>query len=292
MLQLPERGQTEHGELQERVSLVLLLSTHLPGCPGHPLAAAQVLTTLGSRLSASLAKTRLLHAGQANVVRGSVLRQMCLSAAQRVDVTKTFKQFAVFLLHRDDFDETPRWYSGDAQVSAGVAMDSTGRGTKVQWYTHGLPMWPLPFQAIDNTTSKWPHKKKKPANWPNYGLATPLYLAAKGLEGTDLNSSFPCLFLSQTQRNKGLCPDEMYIYLRFTPCYPIEPSQVVCYLAERHARLLLTASCPTTTVIVGYSKRERGHHPPVTTPVHPRLLQETQAFQGHQNPQKPMMRGL
>ncbi|MPC73501.1 hypothetical protein E2C01_067833 [Portunus trituberculatus] len=70
-----------------------------------------------------------------------------------------------------------------------------------------------------------------------------------------LKYSLPLMVRSMTQRNKGICPDEMYIYFRLTPCYPKEPQYAVCEQAARNARLLLTASsCPTTTVIVGFSK--------------------------------------
>ena len=53
--------------------------------------------------------------------------------------------------------------------------------SKYSWYSHGLPMWPLPYQAIDNKTisKRFTIKKKKPADWPNYGLATPIYFASK-----------------------------------------------------------------------------------------------------------------
>lgn len=46
---------------------------------------------------------------------------MCLRAAPHVDVTTTFKQFAIFLLQRDDFDGSPKWHSGDAKVSVCLA---------------------------------------------------------------------------------------------------------------------------------------------------------------------------
>lgn len=55
------------------------------------------------------------------------------------------------------------------------------KSTKYSWYVHGLPMWPLPHQALANkTTTKLPSiKKKKPVDWPNYGLATPIYFTSK-----------------------------------------------------------------------------------------------------------------
>lgn len=49
--------------------------------------------------------------------------------------------------------------------------------TKYHWYVHGLPMWPLPHQALTNKTSKRPFNKK-PVDWPSYGLATPVYYAS------------------------------------------------------------------------------------------------------------------
>lgn len=52
------------------------------------------------------------------------------------------------------------------------------QATKYHWYVHGLPMWPLMYQALTNRTSRLPFNKK-PADWPSYGLATPIYYASK-----------------------------------------------------------------------------------------------------------------
>lgn len=73
-------------------------------------------------LSASF-PARFSKPGQATVVREAVMRQMCQRAAPHVDVTKVFKQFAIFLLHRDDFDDSPKWHSGDAKVSVRRAVE-------------------------------------------------------------------------------------------------------------------------------------------------------------------------
>ncbi|XP_071546837.1 uncharacterized protein [Panulirus ornatus] len=242
-------------------------------------------------------------------VRESVLRAMCVKAAPHVDLDDKLKQFAVFLLHRDHFDNVAKWHSGDAKdvladpywvVNEAQALTST----KYHWYTHGLPMWPLPYQALTNTTSssKLPTlKKKKPADWPNYGLATPIYYASNawrnqvwsleeffqqekkkspfkshkdfhklakdlvaGVDGLRVESYSEWPFLkyslvpmvkSMAKRNKGLCPDELYVFTRLSPCYPGEAAHLTCAQAALQARTLLTqASCRTTDVIVGYTQ--------------------------------------
>ncbi|XP_063840756.1 uncharacterized protein LOC135089244 [Scylla paramamosain] len=300
--------------LRGLVAVVVVVAVAVPGWGREgPVLSSSVSSLSSSPSSAYLPGEECKHIkfsqpGQATVVRQSVLRQMCLRAAPHVDVNKIFKQFAIFLLHRDDFDDSPKWHSGDAKAVLddpywAVNEVTVLKSTKYQWYVHGLPMWPLPHQALANkTTSKRPSlKKKKPVDWPNYGLATPIYFASKawrdqawsveeffqqekkkspfkshedfhklvlevvgGVNGSKVESysewaflkfSLPLMVRSMTRRNKGLCPDEMYIYFRLTPCYPKEPQYAVCAQAARHARLLLTvSSCPTTTVIVGFSK--------------------------------------
>ncbi|KAK8744277.1 hypothetical protein OTU49_000715 [Cherax quadricarinatus] len=233
---------------------------------------------------------------------------MCVKAAPHVELNNKLKQFAVFLIQRDGFDNQARWYSGEAQdvladpywvVNEVEALATT----KYHWYSHGLPMWPLPHQALTNTTaSKLPSLKKKVVDWPNYGLATPVYFASNAwrnqawsleeffqqknkktspfkshkdfhnlakelvanIDGQKVESYSEWPFLkyslvpmvkSMVTRNKGLCPDELYIYLRVTPCYPGEGAHLTCAQAALHARTLLTlAACRTTDVIVGYTQ--------------------------------------
>ncbi|KAG7176422.1 hypothetical protein Hamer_G009234 [Homarus americanus] len=244
-----------------------------------------------------------------NAVREAVLRAMCVKAAPHIDLDEKLKQFAIFLLHRDGFDDVARWHSGEAKdvladpywaVNEVEALTSS----KYHWYTHGLPMWPLPHQALPNTTvTKLPSlkKKKKSVDWPNYGLATPIYFASNAwrnqewsleeffqqkkksspfkshkdfhklakevvtsVDGSKVESysewpffkySLVPMVKSMVERNKGLCPDELYVYLRVTPCYPSEAAHLTCAQAALHARTLLThASCRSTDVIVGYTQ--------------------------------------
>lgn len=98
-------------------------------------------------------------------------------------------------LHRDDFSERVRWHTGDAQdvtantewwvddeaeaIPAGQGPNTAGATSYYHWYRHGLPLWPLPHQAIAKKTRKLSclHfcRSRKP-DWPNYAFATPLYL--------------------------------------------------------------------------------------------------------------------
>ena len=54
---------------------------------------------------------------------------------------------------------------------------------KHHWYIHGLPKWPLPYQAMTNTTTPevLPIPKKS-VDWPNYGMAM-LGRCGGGLQG-------------------------------------------------------------------------------------------------------------
>ncbi|XP_050693238.1 uncharacterized protein LOC126983987 [Eriocheir sinensis] len=297
-----------------RVALVVALAAVGPGWGREgPSLSSSPLSSSSLSSSSSAAYNpaeeckhmRFSRPDQESVTRESVLRQMCLRAAPHVDVTETFKQFAIFLLQRDDFDGSPKWHSGNAKDVLSDPYWSVNEVTVLQatryyWYVHGLPMWPLPYQALTNRTSRRLFKKK-PVDWPSYGLATPIYYASNAwrdqtwsleeffqqtkkktpfknhddfhklakevvaaVNGSQVESygewpflkySLPPMVRSMVQRNKGICPDDLYIYLRLTPCNPADPAQAVCAQAARHARLLLTvASCPNTAVIVGYSK--------------------------------------
>ncbi|KAK7079261.1 hypothetical protein SK128_000946 [Halocaridina rubra] len=240
--------------------------------------------------------------------RESVLRELCKVGVSHVDFDDTRKQFAVYNIHRDSFESKPRWHSGDAQnvmddkyweVNEVIQLQSS----KHHWYSHGLPIWPLPHQALSNGTNPkvLPLSKKKPVDWPNYGIATPIYFAAKAwrnqawsaeeffqqtsktapfkslkdfhklakalvenIDGQQVESYSEWPFLkhslgpmvnSVVNRNKGLCPDEMFLYFHVTPCYPKEAQFQSCNQAALAARNLLTqANCRTTDVIVGYTQ--------------------------------------
>lgn len=246
-----------------------------------------------------------------SAIRESVMRHLCQAGMSHVDLDETRKQFAIFNLHRDGFENQPRWYSGDAQNVVGDRYWAVNdviqlETSKQHWYTHGIPMWPFPFQALPNATSPkmLPIPKKKPADWPNYGMATPMYFAAKawrnqawsveeffqqmkknkkttpfkcqkdfhklaktlveGIDGQQVENYNEWPFLkyslipmvkSMVKRNKGLCPDELYIYFRVTPCHPSEGKHIICSQAGLAARTLLTeVNCRTTDVIVGYTE--------------------------------------
>ena len=99
------------------------------------------------------------------------------------------EQFAILNLHRDAFSARVRWQEGDAKnvvddsdwrvdeeealVSGNGDDDDATAKTFYHWYHHGLPMWPLLNQTIKKPS--FFRFRKKPM-WPNYALATPLYL--------------------------------------------------------------------------------------------------------------------
>lgn len=87
-----------------------------------------------------------------------------------------------------------QWYTGDAQdwttdtnwwvdeevaIPAGQGYKAAGATSYYHWYRHGLPMWPLQYQSLPKPTHKkirilfW---RPRISDWPNYALATPLYL--------------------------------------------------------------------------------------------------------------------
>ncbi|XP_068216528.1 uncharacterized protein [Palaemon carinicauda] len=243
-----------------------------------------------------------------STVRESVLRHLCQVGVSHVDLDGIRKQFAIFNLHRDGFESAPRWYSGDAPdvvnnkywaVNDVEQLDTS----KHHWYTHGLPMWPLPYQDLANASTPkiLSIPKKKPIDWPNYGMATPIYYAAKAwrnqawsleeffqqmkkkspfkshkdyhklakslVETIDSQQvenysewpffkySLKSMAQSMVRRNKGLCPDELYIYFRMTPCHPKEAQHLSCTQAALAARTILTEiNCRATDVIVGYTE--------------------------------------
>lgn len=249
---------------------------------------------------------KFVDASRRSATRESVLRDLCEAGVTHVELDDKMKQFAIFNLHRDNFEDAAKWHSGDAKNVIDDPYWTINdveqlKDTKYHWYTHGLPMWPLPHQAISNTTAKSILPKKKPADWPNYGMATPVYFAAKAwrnqawsaeeffqqqpknspfkshkdfhklakevvekVNGQQVESYSDWPFLrysllpmvkSMMLRNKGLCPDELYVYTRVTPCHPTEARQLTCVQAALEARNILTqAGCRATDVIVGYTQ--------------------------------------
>ena len=46
-----------------------------------------------------------------------MLRSICEKGINHIGLDEKLKQFAVYNLHRDSFDTTPKWISGDAKVN-------------------------------------------------------------------------------------------------------------------------------------------------------------------------------
>nr|XP_027233616.1 uncharacterized protein LOC113825042 [Penaeus vannamei] len=157
----------------------------------------------------------LLH-GTASDIRRSVLRELCLRVHQHVHLKtpqrsasnpkqqpKRTEQAAALNLHRDSFSDQVRWEAGEASdvintanwfVDAEVPL-SNG----YTWYEHGLPLWPLLDQAL--TQKETVLAKKKKLNWPNYAIATPLYVAPlEASNSRDLAISVRKLFAGDTAR--------------------------------------------------------------------------------------------
>lgn len=157
----------------------------------------------------------LLH-GTASDIRRSVLRELCLRTHQHVHLKtpqrsasnpkqqpKRTEQAAALNLHRDSFSDQVRWEAGEASdvintanwfVDAEVPL-SNG----YTWYEHGLPLWPLLDQAL--TQKETVLAKKKKLNWPNYAIATPLYVAPlEASNSRDLAISVRKLFAGDTAR--------------------------------------------------------------------------------------------
>ncbi|XP_045112836.1 uncharacterized protein LOC123505517 [Portunus trituberculatus] len=129
-------------------------------------------------------------------VAEDVLKQLCDTGRRHVVKEKRRprggEQFAILNLHRDAFSATVRWQEGDAKnvvndsdwrvdeeeaLFPGEGGDAATATTFYHWYHHGLPMWPLLNQTLKKTTFfKRLFKKSKKPKWPNYALATPLYL--------------------------------------------------------------------------------------------------------------------
>ncbi|XP_076065349.1 uncharacterized protein LOC143039352 [Oratosquilla oratoria] len=248
-----------------------------------------------------------VNPGQRSTVRDAVVLEMCRKGSSHVILDPTLKQFSVFLLHRDNFDPEVKWHSGDATDVINdkyffVNEVATLKETGYKWYSLGYPMWPLPHQAVSVSTGRSSlFGRRKEDDWPNYGLATPIYFAsnswrnqmwsleeffqqekgsskfknhkefhklAKEMMGTInpaqvesynewpfLKSSLLPMVKSMVKRNKGICPDELYLYFRFTPCHPKEAQQVACDVARLQARNILTeADCRTTDIVVAYSE--------------------------------------
>ncbi|XP_047495927.1 uncharacterized protein LOC125043730 [Penaeus chinensis] len=157
----------------------------------------------------------LLH-GTFSDIRQSVLRELCLRVHQHVHLKtsqrsapnpkqqpKRTEQAAALNLHRDSFSDQVRWEAGEASdvintanwyVDAEVPL-SNG----YTWYQHGLPLWPLLDQTL--TQKETILGKKKKLNWPNYAIATPLYVAPlEASNSRDLAISVRKLFAGDTAR--------------------------------------------------------------------------------------------
>ncbi|XP_063865090.1 uncharacterized protein LOC135103067 [Scylla paramamosain] len=132
-----------------------------------------------------------------------VLKELCETGQRHVvqeqRLSRGGEQFAVLNLHRDAFRATVYWQGGDAKnvvddsdwrvdeevaLAPGKEEDDAKAKIFYHWYRHGLPMWPLLNQALKKTNFFRRLFKKlnfrgrlfRTPKWPNYALATPLYL--------------------------------------------------------------------------------------------------------------------
>lgn len=86
-------------------------------------------------------------------------------------------QAALLVLHNDSSNSYVAW-NADAghnfiKKKGWYIDEEVSLRNGYRWYSHGLPIWPF----LDRKMTFWKGIYKKEKRWPNYALATPLYLA-------------------------------------------------------------------------------------------------------------------
>lgn len=164
--------------------LLVSLATVINTAPGQSL-----------RISHSVCSTVKFDPGeQEHQVAETILKELCETGLRHVVQEQRRprggEQFAIINLHRDASSERVRWQEGDAKSVVDdsdwrvdeeeALVPGKGRNTATRktfysyhWYLHGLPMWPLLNQTLKKNNFFFSLRKVK---WPNYALATPLYL--------------------------------------------------------------------------------------------------------------------
>lgn len=169
-----------------RVALWLVM---LSGVACQDASVCQVPQTTSDSVCSSV-KVLL---GGVSEVHQRVLQEMCKRGQQHVllkareppkdsspfmEPVRRAEQFAVVILHRDNFSDRINWTSGDAENvicnSKWYVDEEMALLNHYSWYRHGLPLWPLLNQALAPKPRLFSRKKK--LDWPNYAIATPLYL--------------------------------------------------------------------------------------------------------------------
>ncbi|XP_047496259.1 uncharacterized protein LOC125043924 [Penaeus chinensis] len=106
------------------------------------------------------------------LLSGSSSRE-CPSTASQPQRRTT--QAALVVLHNDSSNSYVTWDAGAERnviTKKGWYIDEeVSLRNGYRWYSHGLPMWPF----LNRMKTSWNIFKKEP-RWPNYALATPLYL--------------------------------------------------------------------------------------------------------------------
>lgn len=164
-------------------ALLVSLATVINTAPGQSL-----------RTSYSVCSTvKFVPGDQEHQVAEKILKELCETGLHHVVQAQRRprggEQFAIVNLHRDAFSEKVNWQEGDAKsvvddsdwrvdeeeaLVAGKGRNAATPKTFYHWYLHGLPMWPLLNQTLKKTKNFFPSLST--VKWPNYALATPLYL--------------------------------------------------------------------------------------------------------------------
>lgn len=108
------------------------------------------------------------------LLSGSSSRK-CPSTASQPQRRTT--QAALLVLHNDSSNSYVAW-NADAghnfiKKKGWYIDEEVSLRNGYRWYSHGLPIWPF----LDRKMTFWKGIYKREKRWPNYALATPLYLA-------------------------------------------------------------------------------------------------------------------
>lgn len=149
-----------------------------------------------------------------SAIQEKVLQEMCekmfdhvllsgSSGGESDSKARRATQAALLVLHSDSSNSSVAWDSGAERnviKKKGWYVDEEVSLTNgYRWYSHGLPMWPF----LGRKKKFWGFLRREP-RWPNYALATPLYLApAEQSEGRDPRISVGKFLMKDLERPRS-----------------------------------------------------------------------------------------